>query len=84
MEIKKFTSYDQIDSELEILKLEKEISHQRLVLTFQKTKEALKPKHIVNSFIGSFKSGFTGSYSQIINIVIPFVVKWYINKKRGR
>ncbi|MBE0392041.1 MULTISPECIES: DUF6327 family protein [unclassified Flavobacterium] len=84
MEIKKYTSYDQIDSELEILKLEKEISHQRLVLTFQKTKEALKPKHIVNSFIGSFKSGFTGSYSQIINIVIPFVVKWYINKKRGR
>lgn len=84
MEIKKYNSYDQIDSELEILKLEKEISHQRLVLTFQKTKEALKPKHIVNSFIGSFKSGFTGSYSQIINIVIPFVVKWYINKKRGR
>lgn len=84
MEIKKYTSYDQIDSELEILKLEKEISHQRLVLSFQKTKEALKPKHIVNSFIGTFKNGFNGSYSQIINIVIPFVVKWYINKKRGR
>lgn len=84
MAIKKYSSYEQIDNDLEILKLEKEISHQRLVLSVQKTKEALKPKHIVNSFLGSFKSGFTGSYSQVINIIIPFAVKWYINRKRGR
>jgi hypothetical protein len=51
METKKYTSYAEIDRDLEILKLEKEINYQKLVLSFQKTKESITPQNIVNGFV---------------------------------
>jgi hypothetical protein len=45
MQNKKYTSYAQIDSELEILKIEKEISYQKMVFGVQKTKENLTPQN---------------------------------------
>ena len=41
METKKYSSYAQIERELEILKIEKEINYQKLVFSIQKTKENL-------------------------------------------
>ncbi|OCB77192.1 DUF6327 family protein [Flavobacterium crassostreae] len=84
MTTKKYASYAEIDAQLEILKLEKEISHQRLVLSIQKTKEALQPNQIISNLLGTVKMGFTGSYVSIIKTVISLVIPWIINKKRGR
>ncbi|MDG1871702.1 DUF6327 family protein [Flavobacterium frigidarium] len=42
---KVYTSYQQIDNELEILKLEKEVSYQRVILSLKNTKESLAPRH---------------------------------------
>ena len=39
MEIKKYSSFDEIEIELKILKLEKEISFQKLIWNIQKIKE---------------------------------------------
>jgi hypothetical protein len=83
METKKYSSYAQIERELEILKLEKEINYQKLAFNFQKTKENLTTKNLVNSFIGSSAKVFSGSYVTIINLIIPYIVKWICNKKRG-
>ena len=44
METKKYSSYAEIESELEILKLEKEIHFQKMLYNFEKTKECLEPK----------------------------------------
>ncbi|HEU0125365.1 MAG TPA: DUF6327 family protein, partial [Flavobacterium sp.] len=41
MEKKKYSSYAEIDKDLEILKLEKDINYQKLKLSFQKTKESI-------------------------------------------
>jgi hypothetical protein len=41
MEAKKYSSYAEIERDLEILKLQKEINYQKLVLSFQKRKKAL-------------------------------------------
>ncbi len=84
METKKYSSYAQIDRELEILKIEKEISYQKMVLGYYKTKESITPHHLLNNFLGSFKSAFTGSYGTILNVAVPFIIKWIIDKKRGR
>ncbi|WP_339919278.1 DUF6327 family protein [uncultured Flavobacterium sp.] len=84
MGTKKYSSYDQIDRELEILNIEKEISYQKIILGYHKTKESITPKHLVNNLLGSFKTGFNGSYGTILNIAVPFVIKWIIDKKRGR
>jgi hypothetical protein len=83
MEKKIFSSYAEIDRELEILKIEKEINYQKLVLSIQKTKDNLTPKNIIISYLGSFKNVFSGTYGSILNVVIPFAIKWIMNKKRG-
>ncbi|MEN9909994.1 MAG: hypothetical protein RLZZ540_3153 [Bacteroidota bacterium] len=83
MQAKKYSSYAQIDRELEILKVEKEISYQKLVLSVQKTKESFSFLNITSNVIDTVKSTFFSSYGTIFRLVIPIVVKWFKNKKRG-
>jgi hypothetical protein len=75
METKKYSSYAQIDRELEILKIEKEISYQKLVYGIKKTKESFTPQNIVSGVIGSSLNAFSGNYGTLINLAIPYVVK---------
>lgn len=97
MVTKKYSSYAQIDRELEILKIEKEISYQKLVFGIKKTKESFTPQHIVSGVIGSSLNAFSGKYGTLINLAIPYVskvipfvsrsfpkvIKWISNIKRG-
>jgi hypothetical protein len=84
MENKKYASYAEIDRELEILNIEKEIHYQRLILSFQKTKESFEPKAIINSYIDSLKGAISNNYVQLLQSVLPYFIGWIINKKRGR
>ena len=43
METKKYTSYAEIERDLEILKLEKEINYNKIKLNFERTKESVLP-----------------------------------------
>ncbi|AXB55907.1 DUF6327 family protein [Flavobacterium fluviale] len=83
MEKKKYSSYAEIERDLEILKLEKDINYQKLVLSFQKTKESITPQNIVSGFVSSYTDYFKNSYPQILQSIIPIVVNWFTNKKRG-
>lgn len=83
MEIKKYSSYEEIDRELEILKLEKEIHLQKIILNFQQTKEVLRPENLLIDFLGSCKTMVTNSYTKVLLTVLPYVIKWLRNKKRG-
>lgn len=84
MENKKYSSYAAIERDLEILKIEKEISYQKLILSFQKTKESITPQSIFGGVFSSYKEYFTRSYPQILQSVLPFIINWFINKKRGK
>jgi hypothetical protein len=83
METKKYSSYAEIDRDLEVLKLQKEINYHKLVLTVKQTKESLTPHSIVNGFVSSYKDYFSNSYGKILQSVLPYVISWFINKKRG-
>ena len=83
MQTKKYSSYAQIDSELEILKVEKEISYQKLVLSVQKTKESFTFLNVATNVLDGVKSTFFSSYGTIFKMLIPIVIKWFTNKKRG-
>ena len=88
MENKKYSSYAQIDRELEILKLEKDIEYQRLLQSIQQTKDSLTPQKMVRNFLGSLPSFswrevLQSSYGSILNMAIPFVMGWLSKKKRG-
>ncbi len=83
MEKKKYASYAEIDEDLEILRLEKDINYQKLKLSFQRTKENITPQNIVNGFVSSYTDYFKKSYPQILQSAIPIVINWFMNKKRG-
>lgn len=80
---KKYSSYAEIDFDLEVLKLEKDINFQKLNLGFHKTRESFTPQNIVHGFLSSYKTILSSSYPTLINIAIPLVIKWILNKKRG-
>lgn len=84
MEPKKYSSYAQIESELEILKLEKELNYQKLVLSIQETKDSFTLQNIASGFLGSYKSILSNSYVTILKTVLPYIISWIINKKRGK
>lgn len=89
METKKYSSYAQIDRELEILKIEKEISYQKLVFGVKKTKESFSPQHIVSDLIGSYSSAIpygaivSTAVPFILNKAVPFIKNWITKIKRG-
>jgi len=83
METRKYSSYAQIEKDLEILKVEKEIHYQKMLLSIDKTKETILPSKSV-SFIGNvYEKAFSGTYGTIFKIAIPYVINWFINRKRG-
>ena len=83
MEKKRYSSYAQIELDLEILKVERALNVQRIVLNVQKTKESLLPKNLVKSFLGDYKSILSNYSGTILNIAIPLLINWLTKRKRG-
>jgi hypothetical protein len=83
METKKYSSYAEIEQDLEILKLEKEIYYQKMLLSFDKTKETILPSKSVSLLGNLYQKVFSGTYGTILKLLIPYVFNWYINRKRG-
>jgi hypothetical protein len=83
MEKKRYSSYAEIELDLEILKVEKELNLKRIVLNVEKTKESLLPKNLLKSFLGDYKTILSGYSGTILNIAIPFIINWITKRKRG-
>jgi hypothetical protein len=83
METKKYASYAEIEHDLEILKLEKEIYFQKMKLSYEKTKESVFPSEPVQGFYAVYKKLFSGTLGSILKIALPSVIGWFINRKRG-
>ena len=83
MKTKKYSSYADIEHDLEILKVERELHYQKIRLSMDKTKESLVPSKTI-SFLGNlYENVFSGSLGTILKFAIPYVINWYINRKRG-
>jgi hypothetical protein len=86
---RKYTAYTQIDRDLEILEIEKEINYQKLIFGVKQTKDNLIPQNIVTDLISKYGSAIP--YGPIVSTAIPFVLKkifpfvktWFKNRKRG-
>lgn len=83
MQPKKYSSYAEIEHDLEILKLEKEIYFQKMKLSYEKTKESVFPSEPVQGFYAVYKKVFSGALGSILKIALPYVISWLINRKRG-
>jgi hypothetical protein len=83
MGTKKYSSYAQIELELEILKVERELNLKRIVLDIEKTKESFFPKNIIRGIFGDYKSILSNLSGMILKIVIPLIISWFTKRKRG-
>ncbi|NDP26282.1 MAG: hypothetical protein GZ087_02470 [Flavobacterium sp.] len=83
MRTKKYSSYAQIELELEILKVERALNLKRIVLDVQKTKESVMPINLIKGFIGDYKSILSHYSGTIVNIAIPILISWLTKRKRG-
>lgn len=75
MENKRYSSYAEIERDLEILKVEKELSYQKLLKNFGDTKESLDPKKIfggIPEVAIDLVSGFAGPLK---GMAINFILK---------
>ena len=81
MENKNYSSYAAIDRDLEILKLEKEISYQKLVLSIQKTRDSITPENIVSGFLAPYKEAIPSPFRSILQTIVPYLISYFINKK---
>ena len=83
MGTKKYSSYAQIELELEILKVERELNLKRIVLNVQRTKESFMPINLIKGFIGDYKSMLSKYSGTILNIAVPIFINWILKRKRG-
>lgn len=75
MENKRYSSYAEIERDLEILKVEKELSYQKLLKNFDDTKESLDPKKMFGGIPDvaiDLVSGFAGPLK---GMAINFILK---------
>lgn len=81
MSEKIYTSFESIDFDLEILKLEREISYQKLVLSFENAKDSISILDISVEIVSYFKQKIISSIGSISMNIIPFIFKLFKKKE---
>ncbi|WP_026703812.1 DUF6327 family protein [Flavobacterium soli] len=75
MEKKKYSSYEEIDRDLEILKIEREIHYQKLTQSFDNTKDSLNPANMMGSVPKMALSVLGGLSGPIKSLGVSFLLK---------
>jgi len=70
-----YSSFEEIELDLQILKLEREIHAQKIKLGFQRTKENLKPVNLLEDYIGESNKSTFSMIEQIVKIILHFAIK---------
>jgi len=84
METKKYTSFAEIDLDLKIIEIEKEIRYYKLLKSIDNVKESIFPTKAITLLTNLYDNVFSGTYGTIIKTIVPFGIKWFMNrKKRG-
>ncbi|MCG2610398.1 DUF6327 family protein [Flavobacterium sp. SM15] len=74
MNFKMYSSYEQVDRDLEILKLQRDIAYEKLSLSVEKTIENLTPGSMIQNVLGNVGS-IVNKYDLLQKIVIPLLLR---------
>ena len=70
-----YSSFEEIELDLKILKLEREIHAQKIKLNLQKTGENLRPINLLQDYIGEGNRTTFSMVEQIVKFIIQFAMK---------
>jgi hypothetical protein len=79
---KKYTSYNEIDADLQILKVQKELDYYKLKRSIENSKNLFSRENLFSEVSTSFKSYVSGSVGSIIKNLLPWFISWILNKKK--
>ena len=70
-----YSSFKEIELDLQILKLEREIHSQKIKMGFRETRENLRPMNLLQDYIGEKNQATFSLVEQIIKFILQFVMK---------
>lgn len=70
-----YSSFEEIELDLQILKVQREIHAQKIKLNLEKTGENLRPMNLLEGYIGETNRTTFSLIEQVIKIILQFVVK---------
>jgi hypothetical protein len=76
-----YSSYEEIDQNLAILKLEREIHYQKASLHLQRAKDSLSPNNLVADIAHSFVEGYTGWTGSILGFIVVMIFRRFFSGK---
>ena len=76
-----YSSYEEIDHDLAILKLEKEIHLRKISVHLQKTGKALSPNLLISEAVSSFTEGYSGILKKIAGFIVVALIKRFLSRR---
>ncbi|WP_341900272.1 DUF6327 family protein [Fluviicola taffensis] len=70
-----YSSFEEIELDLKILKLEREIHAQKIKMGFEKTGENLRPMNLLREYIGEGNGTTLSMIEQIVKFILQFALK---------
>nr|WP_294935104.1 DUF6327 family protein [uncultured Flavobacterium sp.] len=77
METTVYTSYEDIDRDLAILKLQKEIDLKKLSLSVEKTVDRFTPNNMIMNVVENVGSSIT-KFGLLQKFVLPFIMRKFV------
>ncbi|WHT40815.1 MULTISPECIES: DUF6327 family protein [Myroides] len=78
---KSYSSFEQINQDLQILRIEREIHYQKINLAFDELKEETAPQNLIKNTLGSAGSLLRNS-GGIQTLLVTSILKYVIRKFR--
>lgn len=72
---KTYTSFEEIELDLKILKLEREIHAQKIKRGIEKTGENIRPVNLLHGYIGESNQTTFSIIEQIVKFILQFAMK---------
>jgi hypothetical protein len=78
---KNYSSFDEIELDLKILKLEREIHAQKLKIGVEKTGKGLRPSNLLQDYLGKENEGSVAIIEPIIQLILQLASKSFKEKE---
>ncbi|MDX1652343.1 MAG: DUF6327 family protein [Brumimicrobium sp.] len=74
MQNKRYSTYSEIDKDLQILKLERDIHYQKILLNVERMKDNISPVGLIKNIFSDKGSGKGTTIASLISTFLPYLI----------
>jgi hypothetical protein len=75
MKYRKYKSFTEIDRDIQIAKLERDIHCEKILLHTERLKNNFSPASLLKNIIGGKEKGSSSIWMNLLNLALPFLFK---------